>query len=69
MMTLKAETVEKYAELEELVSFCENNLIQGSTIEGEFLSSQIDKLNHTATELGDLCDGTIIPLARECKCV
>jgi hypothetical protein len=49
MMHLKEETNRRYVDgLEELVTLCEGHLIQGSGIDGDLLSSQIDMLNNTA---------------------
>jgi hypothetical protein len=69
IMYLKVETNERYAAIEELVRFCEEHLIQGNTIEGEFLSFQIDNLSNTAIAVGEIFEGKIIPLVRVCNCV
>jgi hypothetical protein len=67
---LKEETNERYASgVEELVSLCENHLIQGSVIDGELLSSQIDMMNNTAISVGEIFEGQIIPLTKSCDCV
>ena len=69
-MHLKGEANEKYADgIEELVRFCEGHLIQGSVIEGEFLSYQIDILNSTAISVGKFFEEHIIPMTKICKCI
>ena len=69
MMYLKVRTTERYVQYEELVSFCEEHLIQGSAIEGESLSSQIDNLSNNAIAVGEIFEVKIIPLVRVCNCV
>lgn len=68
-MDLQHEINQKYGELEDLIVFCEDQ-IRGNPIEGdEFLSSKIDMFNNTIYELGQLFEGGIIPMTRNCDAV
>ena len=70
LIHLKEETNKRYVDgLEELVGLCEGHLIQGSGIDGDLLSSQIDMLNNTAIQVGEIFEDQIIPLTKLCKCV